>query len=87
MNETIFTANVDSDTLALAKDVLAKEGLTLSEALQQMMRYIVAEGRMPQFQCFEPDEETLAAIEDAESGNLVTVGSVAELLAELNEDD
>lgn len=87
MSTTVFTADVDATILAQANEVLAKEGITLTDALHRMMNYIVVEGRMPHFQCFEPNEETLAAMAEAESGDLVTVGTVAELMAELNEDD
>ena len=87
MGTTVFTADVDSDTLAQAREVLAKEGITLSDALRQMLDYIVLEGRMPHFQCFEPNEETLAAMAEAERGNLVSIGGVDDLMAELNEDD
>ena len=87
MGTTVFTADVDSDTLAQAREVLAKEGITLSDALRQMLDYIVVEGRMPHFQCFEPNEETLAAMAEAERGDLVSIGGVDDLMAELNEDD
>ncbi len=87
MSKTAFTVDVDDEFLAQANEVLAKEGMTLTEALHQMMSYIVAEGRMPHFQCYEPNEETLAAIAEAESGDLITVGTVADLMAEMNEDD
>lgn len=42
---------------------------------------------MPHFHCIEPNEETLAAIAEAERGDLITIGTVDELMAELNEDD
>ena len=87
METTIFTADVDAAILAQTNEVLAKEGITLSDALRQMMNYIVAEGRMPHLHCLEPNEETLAAIAEAERGDLITIGTVAELMAELNEDD
>ena len=87
MSTTVFTADVDAATLAQVNEVLAKEGITLTEALRQMMNYIVVEGRMPHFQCLEPNKDTLAAIAEAESGDLITVGTVADLMAELNEDD
>ena len=87
MSTTVFAADVDADILAQANEILAKEGITLAEALHRMMNYIVVEGRMPHFQCIEPNDETLAAIAEAESGDLITVGTVAELMAELNEDD
>ena len=87
MSTTAVTVDIDNEILTEANKVLAREGITLTDALLQMMSYIVAEGRMPHFQCYEPNEETLAAIAEAESGNLITVGTVADLMAELNEDD
>ncbi len=87
MSMTNFTANVDAQIMKRAAEVLAKEGITLTDALHQMMTYIVAEGRMPHFQCLIPNDETLAAMAEAENGDLITVGSVADLMAELNEDD
>ena len=87
MSTTVFVADVDADILAQANEILAKEGITMTEALHRMMNYIVVEGRMPHFQCLVPNDETLAAMAEAESGDLVTVGTVADLMAELNEDD
>ena len=87
MSTTTFTADLDTDILMQANCVLAREGITLADALHQMVSYIVVEGRMPHLQCLVPNAETLAAIAEAESEDLVTVGSVADLMAELNEDD
>ncbi len=87
MNTTIFTAEVDPVILAQANEVLAKNGVTMPEVLRRMMTYIAVEQRMPYFDCFEPNEETRAAMAEAEQGTLVAVGSVSDLMAELNEDD
>ena len=87
MSTTVFTADVDEAILAQSNEVLAKEGITLTEALRQMMNYIVVEGRMPHFHCIVPNEETLAAIAEAERGGLITVGTLTDLMADLNEDD
>ena len=87
MSKTVFTADLDEATLAQANEALAKEGITLTDALLRMINYIVVEGRMPHFHCIEPNEETLAAIAEAERGDLITIGTVDELMAELNEDD
>ena len=45
-----------------------------------------ASNRMPCFECFEPNEATLAAMAEAAQGDLVTTGSVAEFMDELKED-
>ena len=80
----LFTADVDSDTLARASEVLAREGITPSEALRRMLDYIVLEGRMPHFQCLEPNEETLVAMVEAERGDLASIGTVDDLMSELD---
>jgi addiction module RelB/DinJ family antitoxin len=87
MTTTVFNADVDSEMLNRASEVLANDGITLIEAFRQMLTYIVVESRMPDFECFEPNQETLTAISEADQGNLVTIGSVADLMAELDEDD
>lgn len=87
MSTAVFTADVDADILASANEILSKEGITLTEALHRMMDYIVVERRMPHFHCIEPNNETLEALADAEEGHLITVGSLSDLMADLNEDD
>lgn len=87
MTTTVFRTDVDTRIMDEASEVLATDGITITEAFNRMMSYIVVERRMPYFDCFEPNEETLAAIAEAAQGNLVATGSVAQLMAELNEDD
>ena len=87
MSTTVFSADVDPKMLDQAKEVLADNGITLTEAFRQMMTYIVVEQRMPYFECFEPNQETLKAISEAENGELVTIGNIADLMSDLNEDD
>ena len=87
MATTVFSADVVERIMREASQILASDGITVTEAFNLMMNYIVVEKRVPYFECFEPSEETLAAIADTVLGNLVTVGSVAQLMDELNEDD
>lgn len=87
MTTTVFRADVDARTMHEASEVLASDGITVTEAFNRMMTYIAVEKRMPYFECFEPNEATLAAMAEATQGDLVTTGSVAEFMAELNEDD
>ena len=49
--------------------------------------YFVGIRTMSHFQCIEPNDETRAAIDEAERGELITVGSLVELMADLSEDD
>ena len=87
MPTTTFTADVDAETLEQATAVLAKDGESLPDLLREMMHYIVFEGQAPDLHCFEPNAETLAAIAEAENGELIACDSIADLLAKLNEDD
>ena len=87
MPTTIFTAEVDAETMEQAAAVLAKDGDTLPGLVRQMMHYIVDTGQAPDLQCFEPNAETLAAIAEARNGELVGFDTFAELLAALKSDE
>ena len=87
MPTTIFTAEVDAETMEQAAAVLAKDGDTLPGLVHQMMHYIVIKGQAPDLACYEPNAETLAAIAEAENGDLIACGSIAELMASLNSDE
>lgn len=87
MGKTRLIAEVDSDTLAKAREVLARERITLDETLEQMLRYIANQDSAPCFQCGEPNSETLEAIAEAEAGDLINVGTIPALFAALNEEN
>ena len=84
--DTVVRARIDRETKEEATAVLEAIGLTASDAFRLMMRRIAAERRLP-FEPLVPNRETIEAIKAARRGELVTVGSVDDLLAELNEDD
>ena len=84
--DTVVRARIDRETKDEATAVLEAIGLTASDAFRMMMRRIAAERRMP-FEPLVPNSETIEAIKAARRGELVTVGSVDDLLVELNEDD
>ena len=87
MEKTRLTADVDSEKLSKGRKILEGEQITLDEALEQMLSYIVSHGTIPCFECGVPNAETLQAMADAESGDLVSSGSIADLFANLNEED
>ena len=86
ITRTVVRARIDEKTKDEAAVVLEAIGLTVSDAFRLMMVRIAAEKRLP-FELLIPNEETIAAIHAARRGELVTVGSVDGLMAELNEDD
>jgi DNA-damage-inducible protein J len=77
---------IDEQTKEQAAAVLADVGLTVSDAVRLMMTRIAQDGALP-FDPFVPNAETIAAMEEARAGNLVHVGTIEELMADLNADD
>ena len=74
---------IEEDVRKRAVGHLADCGLTVEEALRIMLVQIAA-GREFGFEPLEPNRETISAIEAARRGELVTLGTPAEAMAELN---
>ena len=87
MGTTRFTAEVDSEILARAREILKRDQITLDETLQEMLSHIVTHDAAPCFKCGEPNAETLQAIAEAEAGEMLTAGTIADLFTDLNEED
>ena len=87
MAKTRFTAEVDSEILAKAREILKRDQITLAETLQEMLNHIVAHGTAPCFKCGEPNAETRQAMAEAEAGDLITSDTITDLFADLNEED
>jgi len=83
---TVVRARIDEKVKDDAAAVLASIGLTVSDAFRLMMVRIATEKRLP-FEPLVPNEETIAAMEAARRGDLVKVGSVKDMMADLNADD
>ena len=83
---TVVRARIDEKTKQEAAAVLDAIGLTVSDAFRLMMVRIAAEKRLP-FDPLVPNPETVAAMEEARRGELVTVGDVDDLMADLHADD
>ena len=87
MGKTRITAEVDSETLARAKEILNREQITLDDTLQEMLSHIVSHNTAPCFRCGDPNPETLQAMAEAEAGEMLTAGTIADLFTDLNEED
>ena len=87
MVKTRFTAELDSEILAKAREILKRDQITLADTLQEMLNHIVAHDTAPCFKCGEPNAETLQAMAEAEAGDLITSDTVADLFADLNEEN
>ena len=82
----VVRARIDEKTKQEAAAVLDAIGLTVSDAFRLMMVRIAAEKRLP-FEPLVPNAETIAAMEAARRGELVTVGDVDGLMADLHAED
>ena len=83
---TVVRARIDEKTKEDASAVLSAIGLTVSDAFRLMMVRIATERRLP-FEPLAPNDETIEAMKAARRGELVDVGGVDELMADLNADD
>lgn len=82
----VVRARIDERIKEEAAVILSAVGLTVSDAVRMMLVRTVAEKALP-FDPLVPNQETIAAMEAARRGDLVTVGSVDDLMADLNADD
>ena len=83
---TVVRARIDEKTKEDASAVLSTIGLTVSDAFRLMMVRIATERRLP-FEPLVPNDETIEAMKAARRGELVNMGGVDELMADLDADD
>lgn len=85
-NDAIVRARVNEEIKEEATIVLSEIGLTLSDAFRMLIIRIAREKALP-FEPLVPNAKTIEAIKVARSGNLITAGSLDNLLTELNAND
>ena len=83
LTNSIIRARIDGQVKEEAAAVLASIGLTVSDAFRLMMVRIAKDKALP-FEPLVPNADTIEAMRAARGGDLVTVGSAAALLANLN---
>jgi DNA-damage-inducible protein J len=86
MTNTVVRARIDEHVKEEAAAVLASIGLTVSDAFRLMMMRIAKDKALP-FEPLVPNAETVEAMKAARRGELVAVGSPADLLQSLNARD
>lgn len=80
-------ARVDAHIKAEAHAVLAEIGLTVPDAVRLMLNRVARDKALP-FESWEPDQETIEAIEASRRGeDSKSFDSVEELIADLYADD
>ena len=82
----VVRARIDAKTKAEAAAVLATIGLTVSDAFRLLMIRVAQDKAMP-FEPLIPNAETIAAMEESLRGKLTKVGTIADLMSDLNEVD
>lgn len=82
----LVQARVDATIKAEAAAVLATIGLTVSDAVRLMLIRVAQEKALP-FEPLIPNAATIAAMEEARAGNLMSFTSIQALMDDLNADD
>ena len=82
----VVRARIDEATKIEASAVLASMGLTLSDAFRLLLKRVAKEKALP-FEPLIPNEETIAAMREARSGNLPRFKTVEDLMRDLNAAD
>jgi DNA-damage-inducible protein J len=81
----VVRTRIDGRVREEATAIYAAAGLTLSDAFRMMLMRTVAERAFP-FNPLIPNEETVEAVKAARRGEMVKVGNVENLLADLHAD-
>ena len=84
--DTVVRACIDGLVKEEATDVLAKMGLSVSDAIRMLMIRIAREKALP-FDVRIPNEETRAAMRELDAGAGKTFSAVADPMADLNENN
>jgi DNA-damage-inducible protein J len=82
----VVRARIDATLKKEATDVLGTMGLSVSDAIRMMLVRVVADRSLP-FEVRSPNRETEAALEAAARGDVARFASVADLMADLNDDE
>lgn len=81
----VVRARVDARVKEEASAVLEKMGFSTSDGIRMFMASVAHKKELPfhPMDFFEPNAETIAAMEEAERGEVHSVASVEELMEEL----
>ena len=84
--DTVVRARIARDVKDEAAHVLEQMGLSVSDAIRLLLVRIAQEKALP-FEIKVPNNETIAAMEEARRGEGKKYRSVAEMMKDLNADD
>lgn len=83
---TFVRTRIDQQIKDEAAAVLEAMGLTVSDAVRMLLTRIALEQALPSG-LVTPNPATIAALKEARAGGLRKFGSVAALMADLNDED
>ena len=86
MANHLVQARIDRAVKEKAATVLAAMGLTVSDAVRLLLTRVAREKALP-FAPLVPNDETIAAMKEARSGNLPQFADVSSLFDDLHADD
>ena len=79
----LINTRIDPQLKKNAESILKKVGITSAEAIRMFYKHICIYNGIP-FRLRMPNEETIIAMRDADSGNTYSVNSVDEIFKDLN---
>jgi DNA-damage-inducible protein J len=82
----LVTTRINDVIKQEASDVLATMGLTVSDAVRLMLTKIAKEKSLP-FDLWQPNAETITAMQEARQGKLESFDTIDGLMASLNAKD
>jgi len=83
---TMIHVRVDQELKTRAADTLDKMGLSLSDAVRLLLTRIAVEKALP-FEVRVPNEQTVAAMQAGDRGEVSKAPNIAEMMAQLNAND
>ncbi len=83
---SVVRARIDEKVKRKATRALNKMGLSVSDAIRLLMIRVADDQALP-FELHVPNEETIAAMEEARRGGLPSARSMEELMMQLDADD
>ncbi len=83
---TMIHVRVNSDLKKKASLTPNKMGLSMSDAVRLLLTRVEAEQAFP-FEVRVPNAETIAAMEAGDRGEVISFGSIEEMMADLNAND
>ena len=86
MANQLVQARVDKEIKDEAAIVLEAMGLTVSDAVRLLLTRVARERQLP-FSPLVPNDETIAAMKEARTGNLPKFDDVQSLIDDLHADD